>query len=160
MDSKHVTSSLGAHYGYHSRHAGKFKTWHTKWNMVTFLIGWAIMGEWNQWQTTRANTSHTWKPVQFTYTTKWSQFNMHNVSPVICELHMKCKPYKCWLFYIMEYSVDLFKPKYGLNVRHIIFNITISCKSQHAHNWCQTEQSKTETEQWTGHRWAGSITHH
>jgi hypothetical protein len=57
---------------------------------------------------------------------KLSQFDMHDFSPVTCELSYEVQTIQM-LVIVMEHNIHLFKPKYGLilNLRHIVFNITI-----------------------------------
>jgi len=77
-------------------------------------------------KTTHENTSHTRKTVLFTYTTKLSQFDMYDLSPVIWTFIWNTNHTNVG-YYVMEHNIHLFKPKNGLilNLRHIVFNVTI-----------------------------------
>jgi len=54
------------------------------------------------------------------------QFNMHDFSPITCELSCEVQAIQM-LVIVVEHNTHLFKPKYGLilNLRHNVFNITV-----------------------------------
>jgi hypothetical protein len=94
--------------------------------MITFLIVGAITGECYHW-------NYTWKYKSYQ---KNCAIYLHN--KMITDQYARLFNRNMWTFiwstchtnagyYVMEHNIQLFKPKNGfiLNLRHIVFNITI-----------------------------------